>query len=166
MIETLSREDTTTVEPHYLDARYDGSPRAAAHRVVVHRPGAPRPALTHAAPTQRPSSPPPSERVATLRSSTQGSLRLTRRGRLALLATAIVLLFVAFSVGRVLSNAASGPARASTHTVVVAPGDTFWSLARAAMPHTDGRVAVDRLMSMNHSDGTLQVGQTLVVPGS
>ena len=34
------------------------------------------------------------------------------------------------------------------------------------MPHVDGRIAVDRLMAMNHSDGTLQVGQTLVVPGS
>jgi hypothetical protein len=50
--------------------------------------------------------------------------------------------------------------------VVVAPGDTAWSIARAAMPRLDGRDAVDRLLALNHSDGRLQVGQTLVVPGS
>jgi LysM domain len=159
MIETLSRDS--------LDPHYDGSPRAAAHRVVVHRPGAPRPVLTQALPVQRPSSPPPSERAPSPRPAPQGGLRLTRRGRLTVLMATIALLFAAFSAGHVMSNASSGPTTApATHTVVVSPGDTFWSLARASMPHIDGRVAVDRLMAMNHSDGTLQIGQTLVVPGS
>jgi hypothetical protein len=164
MIETLSRD---TLDPQYLDAQYDGAPRAAAHRVVVHRPGAPRPVLAHAFPVQRPSSPPPSERTPLPRQVQQGTLRLTRRGRLTVLVAAIALLFAVFSAGHVMSNASSGPATPpATHTVVVSPGDTFWSLARASMPHLDGRIAVDRLMAMNHSDGTLQVGQTLVIPGS
>jgi LysM domain len=132
---------------------------------VVHRPGSPRAVLTPAVPVQTvagaaPRVLPPSERP-------QGQLRLTRRGRLTVLISALALLFVGFSAGHAMSNAASSaPTPPATHTVVVAPGDTFWSLARAAMPHVDGRVAVDRLMAMNHSDGTLQIGQTLVVPGS
>ena len=155
MIETLSRDT--------LDPQYDGSPRGAVHRVVVHRPGAPRPVLSQV-PAQRPSSPPPSEGTP---AAVQANLRLTRRGRLTVLVATIALLLAAFSAGHVMSNASSGPAaKAPTHTVVVSPGDTFWSLARAAMPHVDGRVAVDRLMAMNHSNGDLQVGQTLVVPGS
>ena len=93
------------------------------------------------------------------------ALRLTRRGRVTVLALAIVALFLTFSVGRVLSSAASGPAKPATHTIVVAPGDTAWSIAKAAMPGVDGRQAVDRLLAMNHSDGTIRSGQTLVVPG-
>ena len=164
MTDTLSQ---STLDRPYLHPEYDGTPRAAAHRVVVHRPGAPRPALAQGRPVQRPSSLPPSERAATQGPVQPGSLRLTRRGRLTVLIATIALLFAAFSAGHVMSNASSGPATPpATHTVVVSPGDTFWSLARASMPHVDGRVAVDRLMAMNHSDGTLQVGQTLVVPGS
>ncbi len=165
MIETLSRETALDPTLDTLDPRYDGSPRPAAHRVVVHRPGAPRPALAQR-PVQRPSSPPPSERTSAPRPVEQRTLRLTRRGRLSVLVATIALLLAAFSAGHVMSNASSGPTTSVTHTVVVSPGDTFWSLARAAMPHVDGRVAVDRLMALNHSNGTLQVGQTLVVPGS
>jgi hypothetical protein len=163
MIDTLSRDSR---DLHHLDPQYDGAPRGAAHRVVVHRPGAPRAVL--ALPVQRPSSPPPSERTsAPHRAQRQRTLRLTRRGRLTVLIATIALLLAAFSAGHVMSNASSGPVPApATHTVVVSPGDTFWSLARASMPHVDGRVAVDRLMAMNHSKGTLQVGQTLLVPGS
>jgi LysM domain len=176
MIDTLSRDT--------LDPRYDGSPRSAVplprpvHRVVVHRPGSPRAVLTSLVPARAavaasPSVPPPSEQVPPRPRGQApvarpiGQLRLTRRGRLTVLISALALLFVVFSAGHEMSNAASSPATPpATHTVVVAPGDTFWSLARAAMPHVDGRVAVDRLMTMNHSDGTLQVGQTLVVPGN
>jgi Tfp pilus assembly protein FimV len=138
MLDTLSRE--TLAVPH--------NPAAAEHGVVAQGWGRPR-AL--AAPV---AVPPP-------------SLRLTRRGRLVLVAVVATLLLLAFSIGRVMSNAApSGSAKPTTHTVVVAPGDTAWSIARAAMPRLDGRDAVDRLLALNHSDGRLQVGQTLVVPGS
>lgn len=95
------------------------------------------------------------------------ALRLTRRGRVTVLVTFVTLLLVAFSVGRVMSNAATTAQRPpATHTVVVSPGDTAWSIARQAMPKLDPREAVDRLLAMNHSDGTIRVGQSLVVPGS
>jgi LysM repeat protein len=193
MLETLGRETLNTAHVPTLGVAPAASDEGTTvrgngqHRVVVRRSWAAQPAL------RRPSSPPPSER-RTARSThghahahaygqdlrpesapsvdaapsglSEGRLRLTRRGRLAVLVTVVFLLLVAFSVGRVMGNAASGPAKAATHTVVVAPGDTAWSIARVAMPHLDGRDAVDRLLALNHSDGRLQVGQTLVVPGS
>jgi LysM domain len=157
MLETLTPEMTreTTTRPYGA---------VAQHRVVVHRPGQPRPVLAVA----RPAAPhmlPPSER-AVAAPVPPSRLRLTRRGRLTFLITVIALLFIAFSVGRVMSNASTSSPKPATHTVVVAPGDTAWSIAKAAMPHKDPRDAVDRLLSLNHSNGDIQVGQTLVVPGS
>ena len=169
MLETLNR-DTATLTPLF-DALQRVDVPAQQH-VVVHRPGSPRPALRVAPLTSRPMTPPPSERHADLRVDPREyvpptRLRLTRRGRLTLLVATITLLFTAFSVGRVMSNAAgAGSTGAATHTVVVAPGDTAWSIAHDAMPGLDGRDAVDRLLAMNHSDGNIRVGQTLQVPGS
>jgi LysM repeat protein len=179
MLDTLSRE-TASFTPLFEALQREGVP--AQHRVVVHRPGSPRPALRVVPATAAPSTLPPSERgrqpaarpsadraVGGRRplASPPARLRLTRRGRLSLLVTVVALLFAAFSVGQVMTNAATtGPSAPTTHTVVVAPGDTAWSIARAAMPHLDGREAVDRLLAMNHSDGNIRVGQTLTVPGS
>jgi LysM repeat protein len=96
-----------------------------------------------------------------------GRVRLTRRGRVTLLVMVVIALLVALSAGRVMSSAATpGSAGQPTHTYVVEPGDTAWSIARTAMPGVDGRLAVDRLLAMNHSDGQLRVGQALVVPGA
>ena len=176
MLETLNRE-TTGLTPLFealqpSPAQRSRAPRVSApHRgaATLHRPGAPRPVLRTAG-TPAPPLLPPSERqaVADPRQYTPPArLRLTRRGRLTLLISAIALLFTAFSVGQVMSNAVgAGPVGPTTHTVVVAPGDTAWSIARQAMPKLDGRDAVDRLLAMNHSDGNIRVGQTLVVPGS
>jgi LysM repeat protein len=161
MLDTLSRE-TTSLTPQFDALR----PSVAQHRVVVHRPGVPRPALRPTTTSAVPSALPPSERRRQPEPAPTSRLRLTRRGRLTVLISALVLLFTAFSVGQVMSNAATSAPKPATHTVVVVPGDTAWSIARAAMPHLDGREAVDRLLALNHSDGTIQVGQTLVVPGS
>jgi hypothetical protein len=162
MLDTLSPEITTPT-PQFEARR----PAPAQHRVVVHRPGGPRPALRLAAPGAVPTTLPPSERRRLPEPVPAARLRLTRRGRLSLLVSVVALLFAAFSVGHVTTNAATtGPTAPKTHTVVVAPGDTAWSIARAAMPRLDGREAVDRLLAMNHSDGNIRVGQTLTVPGS
>jgi LysM repeat protein len=162
MLDTLSPE-ITTLTPQLATSR----PAVAQHRVVVHRPGVPRPALRSVAASGVPSSLPPSERRRPLAGPVPATrLRLTRRGRLTVLIASLVLLFTAVSVGQVMSNAATSAPKPSTHTIVVVPGDTAWSIARTAMPHLDGREAVDRLLSLNHSDGNIRVGQTLVVPGS
>jgi LysM repeat protein len=162
MLDTLTPE--TTPRPAQLHGLRPGP---VQHRVVVHRPGVPRPALRRSTPGVAPSALPPSEQRRRHPAPVPApELRLTRRGRLTVLIASLLLLCTAFSVGQVMSNAATSAPQPATHTVVVAPGDTAWSIARAAMPHLDGRQAVDRLLAVNHSDGNIRVGQTLTVPGS
>lgn len=102
-------------------------------------------------------------------SSTGTGLRLTRRGRALLLAILIGLTFAAFSLGRVSGNADTGSKGTSTKagyvTVVVQPGDTLWSIAKAAKPGTDPRNYVQRIIDLNSLDGAgVRVGQALSLP--
>lgn len=99
------------------------------------------------------------------RSAQPRAPRLTRRGQLCLIVILAVLMFAAFSIGRVTSGAA-GPAR-PPRSVVVGGGETLWSLATHLAPNTDPRVTVSRLEALNHLDGALvEQGQTLLVPPS
>ncbi len=92
-------------------------------------------------------------------------VRLTRRGRLLTLLLLVGLLLLAFSVGRVSSQAA-GPA-APPRTVVVQPGGTLWGIAPSTAPGADPRLVVDRISEANHLTGvTLRAGQRLVIPSS
>jgi hypothetical protein len=97
------------------------------------------------------------------RAGARGDLHLTRRGRLAVFLTVLVLAAVAFVVGRASAGAAlSGPAP----TVTVGSGDTLWSLARRAEPRADTRDAVERLARLNHLDASvpLRAGRVLQLP--
>lgn len=92
-------------------------------------------------------------------------LRLTRRGKLALvLATAVtgaLLLLVAHaSQGQAPRSAA--PAAGASGVVVVQNGDTLWSIAQRIDPKADPRQIVDRLRRSNHLTSIdLSPGQTL-----
>ena len=59
-------------------------------------------------------------------------------------------------------GSASDPAAA---TVVVAPGDTFWSIASRIQPTGDVRPLVDRLVAA-HGGATLRAGERILVPPS
>ncbi|MEZ5176942.1 MAG: LysM domain-containing protein [Acidimicrobiales bacterium] len=84
---------------------------------------------------------------------------------------AVVLLVVAtLAVGRgALAGlapapaTAEAPATASGRTVVVAPGDTLWSIARRLQPTGDVRPLVDRLAAAN-GGAAIAAGDRLVVP--
>ena len=94
------------------------------------------------------------------------TLRLTRRGR------AVVVLVALFAALVVL--AMRGAPAASTdvvhhprlETVVVAPGDTLWSIALRTSPDVDLRAAVAEIERLNdlHDGGMILVGQPLTVP--
>jgi hypothetical protein len=58
---------------------------------------------------------------------------------------------------------AGAPAGASGRTVVVAPGDTLWSIARRLQPTGDVRPLVDRLAAANGGPA-IAAGDQLVVP--
>lgn len=94
------------------------------------------------------------------------SVRLTRRGRLVLvglLAAVLVALTVGWGAARAGVAATDTPQRSVT--VIVARGDTLWSIADDVDPGADRRQVIDRIIRANHLDGArIEPGQRLVVP--
>lgn len=119
---------------------------------------------------------------------TAGRLVLTRRGRrtlrltafvgvTTLLAVVLVVLWLAAAAfvapgavagdgsEGVRSGATTDEKQVSTTTVVVAPGDTLWQIARAHAPDRDPRSVVDDVVALNDLRSTgVQVGAQLLVP--
>jgi hypothetical protein len=99
-----------------------------------------------------------------------GHLRLTRRGRLALICVAALCLLFGFSIGNLVSFGSSAPSYPTTPsvgapTVVVQPGQTLWGIATQVAPKADPRATVQRIIDLNHLAGTnLQVGESLTLP--
>ncbi len=94
------------------------------------------------------------------------SVRLTRRGRLVVVA---VGLLVALLVGLVWGSGSVATERPGTPeptTVVqVEPGDTLFAIAAAADTDGDVNAMIARIQRLNALDsGVLQVGQKLRVP--
>jgi hypothetical protein len=94
-------------------------------------------------------------------------VRLTRRGRVVVLLALVTLVFVAFSLGRVGSQAAPKSARTShLSQTVVQPGESLWAVAKRVAPGHDPRGVIDRIAELNNlQSSALQAGQLLVVPG-
>lgn len=94
-----------------------------------------------------------------------GEVRLTRRGRLAVLVLALMVIAV---VGVLLSATSSASDDASgypTRTVLVAPGDTLWAIADDVAGEENTRDMVLRIQSLNALDSAgLQSGQRILVP--
>jgi len=95
-------------------------------------------------------------------------VRITRRGRLLLLALVAVLAFALVSLGQVAASA--GPADGGTDepvsaTWVVQPGETLWVIAQRVDPQTDPRETVARIVAMNDlPSSSVQAGQELQIP--
>jgi hypothetical protein len=103
----------------------------------------------------------------------QTGLRLTRRGRLTLVALLAALAFAAITAGQAAlglfeAQAGSGGAGTSSgaaRTWVVQPGDTLWSIAEQLEPDADPRETVARIVSMNDlPSASVEVGQEIYVP--
>jgi hypothetical protein len=93
-------------------------------------------------------------------------LRLTRRGRLVVLAVLLAAAFLAVSMvgGR---SAATGEAGqpVETRTVVVGEGDTLWGIASTVAEPGEVRETIHYLQELNAlPDASLSVGQELAVP--
>ena len=99
--------------------------------------------------------------------ATASPVRLTRRGRLAVL---VLLLLAAFAAGTLLGARSAavplGPEPEPTRMVTVQPGQTLWDIASRAAPGTDLREVVEEIVRVNSlsSAGDLQIGQRLSVP--
>lgn len=94
------------------------------------------------------------------------TLRLTRRGRVTVVALLATLVFAAFLAGRSGASASTDTAAPVAYSqTTVKPGETLWSVAKRVAPHSDPRALVDDIRALNHlSSGGLQVGQLLVLP--
>lgn len=95
-------------------------------------------------------------------------IRLTRRGRVVLIAfAAATLLGLLLLTTHAVSAAATNSGHAGQRSVVARHGDTLWSIAVRTSPHTDPRVTVERLMKVNslHS-AEIQPGQRVWLPGT
>jgi hypothetical protein len=93
-------------------------------------------------------------------------VRLTRRGRFALVLSVMVALVVAgFGLGRSESLAAGRVHPPARHTVVVQAGETLWAVAVRAEPNVDPRRVVAEIESANHlRTAAVEPGEQLVLP--
>ncbi|RAY10825.1 LysM peptidoglycan-binding domain-containing protein [Actinomadura craniellae] len=96
-------------------------------------------------------------------------MRLTRRGRVVLVAAVAALLVVAFWLtagrgARAGDDVRQGPPT-GVRTVVVDGDDTLWAIAARARPNRDPRVTVHLIRELNGLSGSIiRPGQRLIVP--
>lgn len=95
------------------------------------------------------------------------SLRLTRRGRLVVVALFLGALFgggVLFGTGvsRAGASDAAGPAH---QYLVVQPGQTLWGIAKQIAPQDDPRATIEAIRRLNSLPDTgVQAGQRIALP--
>ena len=92
------------------------------------------------------------------------SLRLTRRGRLVVFMTGLLLVLALGVLWGSGSVATEEPGRDATLTVQVEPGDTLYDLA-ARVSTGDVNAMVERIQQLNHLESSMvYAGQKLRVP--
>ena len=95
------------------------------------------------------------------------AVRLTPRGRAVLVAALVLLLFAAFSLGRVGAEGSTGAAgvHAEVQSTTVQPGETLWGVAKRLTPGQDPRPVVEQIRRLNDlPDAGLRAGQQLLLP--
>ncbi len=109
---------------------------------------------------------PPRGTASRPQAATPAGIRLTRRGRVAVILASTVVLFVAVAAsGLVTAEADVSPRGAATAVVVVQPGETLWQIAKSVAPSADPRETVVEIRELNGLDAQAVVpGQSLVVP--
>ena len=91
-------------------------------------------------------------------------LRLTRRGRAVITALAVITLIL---LGFLRGGAAFGQSTPSAPVrVIVQPGDTLWSIAKAMDPEADPRAGVSAIRALNKLSPAAHLipGQALLLP--
>jgi LysM repeat protein len=97
-------------------------------------------------------------------------IKLTRRGRMlvstmsfaAMLAISLVSLFGIATASAKASNETSNSA---TTQIVVAPGETLWTIAARVNPEIDPRAVIEDIKALNVIEGSeVYAGQVLLIP--
>src|SRR5690349_3625806 len=103
-------------------------------------------------------------RVATVAVRRSLPVRLTRRGRLVLLA--LLLMLATALTGLVAARGEASAPAGQPATAVVQPGDTLWSVAKRYAPARDPFETIDEIRRLNGiTDYTVRPGQRLIIPG-
>ena len=90
------------------------------------------------------------------------TLRMTRRGRLVVLALALLVVLLPGAWRAMATAQVEGP---TTVAVTVQPGDTLWEIAADIDPGADPRALIAEIREMNAlTQSGLVPGQVLVVP--
>ena len=108
-----------------------------------------------------------SPRPRTRPASPTRPVRLTARGRVALLvASTCFLARVVLVSGRFTADAGTAmPQGRATSVVVVQPGESLWQIARQIAPSADPREVVSTIRELNGlGETTVAAGQSVVVP--
>ena len=95
------------------------------------------------------------------------TLRLTRRGKAFIFATALAIIAVLVVLFGSSSLAGGQPgALPETTSVTVLPGNTLWAIAADANPNGDIRSTVDDILRLNSlpNASALQMGSEIAVP--
>jgi multidrug efflux pump subunit AcrA (membrane-fusion protein) len=108
--------------------------------------------------------------MSTLAPVAVSPIKLTRRGRMlvstmsfaAMLAISLVSLFGIATASAKASNEASS---STTTQIVVAPGETLWTIAARVNPEIDPRAVIEDIKALNVIEGSeVYAGQVLLVP--
>lgn len=93
------------------------------------------------------------------------SLRLTRRGRLVVFMTGLLLVLALGVLWGSGSVASEQPGADATLTVQVEPGDTLYDLAARVTTDGDVNAMVEEIQQLNHLESSMvYAGQKLRVP--
>jgi len=99
--------------------------------------------------------------------SRQAAVRLTRRGKIVVIAAAFaVIALLTLVLGPSVAATGQTGAPQETTTVKVMAGETLWQIASEANPHGDIRDTVDDIVRLNSlpSGSAVQPGMHLAVP--
>ncbi len=108
--------------------------------------------------------------MSTLAPVAVSPIKLTRRGRLVLstVSFGIMLAISAFSlfgIATTSAKASNETSNSDTTQIVVAPGETLWTIAARVNPEIDPRAVIEDIKALNVIEGSeVYAGQVLIVP--
>ena len=108
--------------------------------------------------------------MSTLAPVAVSPIKLTRRGRLVLstVSFGIMLAISAFSLFGIATSSAKAnneTSNSETTQIVVAPGETLWTIAERVNPEIDPRAVIEDIKALNVIEGSeVYAGQVLLVP--
>ena len=99
------------------------------------------------------------------------TLTLTNRGRTVLMVSALIVATSSFAAtfsafnGAAASTASISAAPVVAEQIIVQPGESYWSIARAIAPGRSTQDVIDQIHQLNPFAGpTLQAGTKILVP--